>query len=68
MHITMISRYKTRSEVQKPKPKPKPKPNDCVRHAVILCAETIMDSVMYVRQNATVIIHYLTGSVPNKDE
>ena len=60
MHITMISRYKMRPDAQEP--------DDCVRHAVILCAETIMDSVMYVRQNATVIIHYLTGSVPNKDE
>jgi len=65
MHITMISRYKMRPDAQEPEPEP----DDCVRHAVILCAETIMDSVMYVRRNAIIIIHYFMGTeAPNKDE
>ncbi len=58
----MISRYKMRPNVQE-------EPDDCIQNAVILCAETIMDSVMYVRRNTIIIIRYFMGAdAPDKDD
>lgn len=62
MHITMISRYKVRSD-------PGPTESDgCIRNAVILYAETVMDSVMHVRLKVEGIMQYLIGTAPDKDE
>jgi hypothetical protein len=62
MHITMISRYKVRSD-------PVPTESDgCICNAVILCAETVMDSVMHVRRKVAGVIHYFLWTELDKTE
>ncbi len=65
----MISRYKRCPNRSAPMAAvdTEPEPDNCVRHAVILCAETVMDTVMYVRRKSMVVIHYLMGYAPDKD-